>query len=108
MVAMRMPIPAALREDLSNDPYMKTCIIDNFYCRGRIEWHHNFTWAGKRQNELWSILPLCTEHHAHAAAYKGILDRAMIERIHHFHAEEEFRTKYPKSDLLPTLKVEKI
>ena len=54
---MRSPIPKAIREELSEDPFMKTCVLAG-ECGGRIEWHHAFNYAGKRQNELWAILPV--------------------------------------------------
>ena len=105
---MRSPIPKEIREQLSEDPYMKECDIANGMCEGKLEWHHAFTYAGKRVNELWSIIPLCHHHHLHEGKIRWVIENRLRDRIKHFHAEKEFRTKYPKSDLLPTLKVENV
>lgn len=99
---MRSPIPPKIREELSNDPYMVDCII-GFGCDGRIEWHHAFNYAGKRQNELWSILPVCKKHHDKAGTphVDTICKMNMRARIYKFNAIEDFRTKFPRSNLLP-------
>lgn len=106
MVAMRSPIPPAIREKLSNDPFMKECIMFaepcDIPCDGRIEWQHFFSYGGKRQSEPYGILPLCHLHHVHQAEIISQQEAAMRQRIHHFHAEEEFAQKYPKSSLLTT------
>lgn len=102
MVAMRSPIPPAIREELSNDPFMARCIIEGEECNGRIEWHHAFTYSGKRQNELWSILPMCHAHHMTEHRYKTKIVDVLIARIAHFAADADFRAKYPKSNLLPS------
>jgi hypothetical protein len=99
MVAMRSPIPAAIREELSQDPFMSRCILEPLFCSGRIQWHH-WSYAGKRVNELFSIVPLCEEHHRKEAQYRDAIDAAVRNRVVHFHAEEDFRRKFPKSTLL--------
>lgn len=98
---MRSPIPKAMREELSEDPFMKTCVLAG-ECGGRIEWHHAFNYAGKRQNELWAILPLCHKHHEKAgtAHVITICKMTMRARIRHFNAERAFHSKFPRSDLL--------
>ena len=105
---MRSPIPKAIREELAEDPYMKKCALQDSYCSGRVEWHHAFTYAGKRVNELWSIIPLCHEHHADVSNrnWAYFVTGQVKERIRHFNAFEEFAQKYPRSNLLPTLKVD--
>lgn len=101
---MRMPIPKAIRDVLNDDPFMRDCILQfdlsEHPCDGRIEWQHFFVYGGKRQSELYGILPLCHYHHIHQAEIIPQQEAAMIERIKHFKAVEEFRTKYPKSTLL--------
>jgi hypothetical protein len=69
-------------------------------CEGRLQWHHAFTYAGKRVNELWAIIPLCEEHHKHEAQWRVYINDKVCERIKHFKAEADFATKYPKSNLL--------
>lgn len=97
---MRMPIPKEMREQLSRDPYMKTCILSPLFCEGRIEWNHGMTYAGKRTNELYSIVPMCQKHHKEEAQYRDAIDAAICQRIEFFAAQESFKEKYPKSDLL--------
>lgn len=58
------PIPPKLREKLSESKFMKRCCIADHECRGRIEFHHNLTFAGRQVNEEFCILPLCTYHHS--------------------------------------------
>ena len=115
MVAMRSPIPPAIREELSNDPYMTHCIFDDKDCAGRTEWHHAFRYQGRRVNELWSIIPLCHFHHGKAGTKKidQVVNNAIRARIDHFDdfVRSGFYKKYPRSNLfapksLPTLKVD--
>lgn len=98
---MRSPIPPAIREELSQDAFMSRCCLEGIgLCDGRIEWHHALRYASKRINELYSILPLCHYHHVHEAAFGGLLEGHLRDRIKHFHAEEEFKRLFPKSSLL--------
>lgn len=99
MVAMRSPIPVAIREQLSDDPFMSDCIVD-FDCVGRIEWDHAFKYQGKRVNELWAILPKCHKHHDGRSSHVETISRLYLRmRIAHFNAFREFKVNYPKSDL---------
>ncbi len=102
-MGLSMPIPKAMREQLADDPFMTDCIIAAG-CSGRIEWHHAFNYAGKRQNELWAILPLCKFHHSKAgtSAINTICKMTMRMRIQHF-KDMSFATKYPRSDFLKEL-----
>ena len=100
MVALRSPIPAAIREELANDPFMTRCILEPLFCGGRIEWNHAYSYASKRVNERWSLLPMCHEHHRKEASYRDAINSALRARIAHFHAEDDFRAEYPKSNLL--------
>ena len=102
-MAMRSPIPAEIRDELSKDPFMQTCIVAH-ECEGRVHFDHAFTYAGKRVNERWSILPLCRKHNMGVTQHVQALRRMnLLARIAHFKAESDFATKYPKSDLLPQL-----
>ncbi len=93
---MRMPIPTKVRELLAKDKWMSTCCLKSERCHGRIEWQHYFTYAGKRQSEIYGILPLCHWHHVHEGAFREEQEAIMQQRIKHFGKEEEFRMKYPK------------
>lgn len=102
---MRMPIPLRIREELENDPYMTRCILEFLPpCNGRIEWQHAMTYAGKRVNELYTILPLCQKHHKEQGAFRSQQEWAIRERILHFGAGKKFATKYPKSNLIDLLR----
>lgn len=100
---MRAPIPEDKRQRLENDPFMRVCII--FYltddpCEGCIQWNHGFTYGGVRQSELPFIVPMCEKHHRQEAKFRRFIRAVMRERIVYFKWEDEFRAKYPKSDLL--------
>lgn len=98
--SLRSPIPSEIREELSLDPFMSRCILENDECDGRIEWMHCMTYAGKRVNELYTILPGCHYHHYHEAKYRILIQLALVNRIGHFNALDEFRRKYPKCRLV--------
>ncbi len=103
-MGLRLPIPAAMREKLSADTWMKECLLsvwsEGHNCAGRVEWQHGFTYAGKRKNELWAIIPMCHEHHKREASFREEQALAMRYRITLFDAEKDFREKYPRSKLL--------
>ena len=106
MVAMRSPIPPAIREELSQDPFMRDCIVMQG-CDGRIHFDHAFTYAGKRVNEIWAILPLCRKHNMGVTKMvQTAREMNLRARIKHFDAESDFRAKYPKSNLLAPLRYE--
>src|SRR4051812_40228052 len=98
--SLRCPIPEEMREQLAEDPFMRHCIIDDALCDGRIEWNHAFTYAGKRVNELWALIPMCHLHHSQEAKWRPLIEQVMRKRIKHFGAAEDFRAKYPRSTLL--------
>lgn len=98
-MSLRLPIPKDMREELEKDPYMKRCVLESEICDGRIEWNHAFIYAGKRINELWSILPMCHFHHKTEATYRHTLKGIILLRIAHFKAVKDFHKKYPRSDL---------
>ena len=102
-MAMRCPIPKQMRETLGADLFMKKCIVAN-NCEGRVEYDHAFTYAGRRVNELWAILPLCTKHnHGVTKEVQRAREVNLRVRIKHFGEEEQFRSKYSRSKLLPPL-----
>ena len=105
-MVMQCKIPPAMREQLSQDPFMKTCIIEKAVpfdsCKGRITWQHAFQYASKRQNQLYTLLPMCEWHHQRQASFRPEQESAMRARIKHFNAEADFRKKYSKSTLLST------
>lgn len=61
------PIPPRMREEMSNDPFMKVCCLSMLgNCEGVIEWHHEIQFAGRQLSEKWAILPVCHFHHDQA------------------------------------------
>ena len=96
---MCVPIPVDMQGLLSQDPFMKSCIVAH-ECDGRIEWHHAMTYQGRRVTEIYAIVPLCHKHHSEMTRSTAVLSRMNIRaRIAHFKAKEQFLKDYPKSDL---------
>lgn len=80
-MSLTKPIPKKMREELSEDPFMNKCCLEEIgFCSGRIQWHHHLKFAGKRINEKWCILPVCEAHHHLEAQYKYALDEIMVSR----------------------------
>lgn len=103
--SLQFKIPKEIRDVLELDPFMWSCIMAH-ECEGKVQWHHAFTYAGKRINELWSLLPLCAKHHYHLTKHIETLCRvALRTRILFFKAFDEFTRKFPKSDLFYGTKV---
>jgi len=95
-MSLRCPIPKKMREELAQDPFMKKCALWDAECMGRVEWNHAVTYAGKRLNELWAIIPLCTKHHKEEAKNRMAIKEIVRDRIKHFGAEKEIKQRYPK------------
>jgi len=77
-------IPQKLREDMSNDPYMKKCCFPFIHdCQGKIEWHHALIFGGSQVQEKECILPICQAIHEKArnTDVKEILDLVMYSRM---------------------------
>lgn len=90
-------IPVNLREEMANDPYYKKCCLTG-YTNEKINWHHNFIYAGKQVNEKWCILPVKESIHQY---HKGItsevkekLDYIMLNRFEG--TMEDLAKKFPK------------
>jgi hypothetical protein len=85
------PIPAKLRQQIAQDPYMKACIYP--HCYGKPEWEHAFLYANKRINEAWAIVPVCTYHHRMAGLDKRYNEYHALRR-----ASDADLAKYPRRD----------
>jgi hypothetical protein len=59
-----MAIPQQTKLRLQNDIFMTKCCVADDDCGGRIEWNHALIYGGRRVQEWWSILPMCSYHHA--------------------------------------------
>lgn len=101
--SLQSKIPEEVREELSNDNWMKRCCLWDSECSGRVEWNHHLKYAGKRQNKIYGILPMCSTHHRKEAQFRHILDEIMVDRIHHFRMVEEFKNSYQRSSLIRSL-----
>lgn len=97
--SMTKPIPLKMREELANDPFMKNCCLRvvGFFreCNGEIQWHHALSYAGRRQNEKGSILPVCKYHHEKEAQFRKQLNAIMYTRM-----TDADRAKYPRKKWL--------
>ena len=98
--SLRKPISKKNLAIISEDPYFRVCHVGGD-CSGRTEINHAFTYAGRRQDDIWGLVSVCTKHHRQIAKYQDIMRREIVARIYHFGAEEEFRLKYPRSTLRP-------
>lgn len=89
--SMVKPIPLKMREELAEDTFMQTCCLKSTDCQGRVQWHHNLIYAGKRINEKGAILPVCEWHHEKESKFKKDLDFMMELRM-----TDEDKSKYPR------------
>lgn len=85
------PIPPKLRKELEADPFYKRCCITGSISE-KIDWHHNFIFAGKQVNEKWCILPLANSVHEKIVYYKKKCDLIMLLR-----ADDDTLRRYSKA-----------
>ena len=90
-----MPIPQKLRDEMADDPYYKYCARASGHCEGRITWEHAMTYAGKRINEKWAIIPLCEFHHGLLGS--GGMNKSVNVSIALARANREDLEKYPRA-----------
>ena len=98
--SMQCKIPEDMRAQLAEDPFVRRCIIDDDFCDGRLEWNHGLSYAGRRINELYSLIPMCHTHHGKEASLRPQIDAAIRARIKDVGMEHSSKEKYPKSSLL--------
>lgn len=81
-MGLTRPIPKEIRDKFSQDIFYTRCCIADSECKGHIQWHHNFTYAGKRTDDEEGILPACVYHHSKASvsAIKERFDWVMLSR----------------------------
>ena len=94
-MALTKPLPPELRAELARDPFYKRCCLTG-WVNTKIEWHHNFIFAGKRVNEKWCILPVSADLHKQVKGDKETkrkLDWVMLNR-----ADDETLKRYSKSE----------
>ena len=91
-----LPIPLSIRARMEADPFYKTCVIRDWSCEGRIEWHHVFIYAGARIQEQWAILPVCHKHHEDVK--RDIDTKDLLEFISLRRASPADLAVYPRKD----------
>ena len=94
------PIPLPMRQEMAKDKFYHSCCLGKQFkehCKGRVEWHHVWIYAGKQINEMWAIVPACSAHHsqAHLPHIKERFELISLNR-----ATNEQLTKYNKRDFL--------
>jgi hypothetical protein len=91
-------IPPKLRKEIERDLYYRYCCITGMPATMvKIEWHHNFIYAGRQVQEKWCILPVDKELHKKLKGdmdLRGRLDWIMLNR-----ATEEELNKYKRAGL---------
>lgn len=93
-------IPPRLRQELADDPYYKVCCITGV-SNEKIEWHHNFIFAGRQVQEKECILPVTQGVHEQArnVEMREKLDLVMLRRM-----SEEQLDRFSKAKLRQRLK----
>lgn len=87
------PIPLKLRKEMASDPfYSRCCITGRTAGIEKIDFHHNFIFAGRQVNEKWCILPLAASIHKEVHIYKERLNWIMLNR-----ATDDQLRKYSKA-----------
>ena len=92
-MGMTRPIPQAIRDKFNADPWYKKCCIADSHCDGHIQFHHNFTYAGKRTDDPEGILPACVYHHSKASV-TDIKER--FDLVMYLRGAIQLSVKYPK------------
>ena len=89
-------IPPKLREEMAADPfYQRCCLSGALATNTKVEWHHNFQYAGRQVQEKWCILPLAQQIHADIAYHKEECDWIMLNR-----ADEETLRRFSRANLI--------
>lgn len=90
-------IPKKLKEEMAADPYYKVCCVTGLRAPTvKIEWHHNFIFAGKQVQEKWCILPVSEAIHilARQSDTREKLDLIMLNR-----ADPEVFVRFSRANL---------
>ncbi len=67
---------------MAADPFYERCCLTGVFARNtKVEWHHNFQYAGRQVQEKWCILPLAKQVHADIAYHKEECDWIMLNRV---------------------------
>lgn len=92
-------IPPKLRREIEADPYYKNCCITGMPATlVKIEWHHNFIYAGRQVQEKWCILPIDREMHKQVRGDREMRERLDWEMLSR--ATDEELKKYSRAGLI--------
>jgi hypothetical protein len=88
---------------MGDDPFYHRCCLtgggrktENRFDQERIEWHHNFIYAGKQVQEKWCILPIVKRlHDQMVGEVKDRCDWIMLNR-----ATDDELAKFDRADLI--------
>lgn len=92
------PIPKKIRDKLSQDPRMKTCIHNNSECSRKIEWEHAWTYRGRQIQEEWAIIPVCYMHHRGGKLDKRLNEYMSLKKAKRLGVWQDILKEYPKKD----------
>lgn len=93
---MTCKIPEAIKKEIVGSKVNEKCCIQDNTCGGVIQWHHAFTYAGKRQNGLWCVIGLCESHHRREAQFRDKINKIISSRT----TLDFILANYPKTDLI--------
>jgi hypothetical protein len=94
--SMTCKIPDEIKEEIEESGLNKHCCVQDETCRGAIQWHHAFTYAGKRQNGLWCTVGICESHHRRESQFRNEINKIIASRT----TLEKLISEYPKTDLI--------
>ena len=94
--SMTCKIPEKMKQEIEESGLNKVCCIKDDTCKGVIQWHHAFTYAGKRQNGLWCIVGICESHHKREAQFREKINKIIASRT----TLDYLLKNYPKTDLI--------
>lgn len=86
------PIPPKLKKELSDDPFMATCIWTGE--KKDVSWEHCWIYAGRQINEKWAIVPLRRDLNCNISGEV----KEYCRYISMTRATDEDLKKYPKKD----------
>lgn len=96
------PIPPKLKGNLEEQPRMKACALAAYQgeygicSRGKVDWHHVWTYAGRQINEAWAIVGACQRHHKEVNGRREV--KEAFERISLRLAQQDDFDRYPRKD----------
>ncbi len=96
-------ISPKVKKQLLKDMYAYGClrnfVFNDHECKGKITFHHAWTYASKQIDEAWAIIPICCfAHDVNEYQGKGDFDDDMYKWLSLRRATPEDLSKYPKKN----------